>query len=99
MSSNLNGFTIASIIFITLPPSQAPPATRIGPRRQVCRHSGFVGCVIVRLLQMIGLLTVPTDIQAFLLFILRHPEAYYNIDDLENNPGTDRRIGPYREHH
>ena len=43
-----------------------------------------------RVLHVIGLLTVLTDIQAFLLFILRHTQTQYHIDDLENDPGGDR---------
>lgn len=48
---------------------------------------------------VIGLLTVLTDIQAFLFFILRHTQAHNHVDYFKNNPGTDHRKSRYRADH
>src|SRR5262245_11496717 len=98
-SSSLNGLIIASIIFMTIPPYQTPSATLFIQRRRSCRHDRFVDCFIAQKLHVIGLLTVLSGIQALLLFIARHTQADYTINDLENDPGTDPSIGGHRNHH
>ena len=52
-----------------------------------------------RLLNVIGLLTVLTGIQAFLLFILRHTQTHDRVNYFENNPGADHRKGCHRGDH
>src|SRR5262245_4220429 len=98
-SSNLNGLIIASIIFMAIPPHQAPPQTLFVQRRRGCRHDRFVDCFMAPILHVIGLLTMLRGIQALLLLISRHTEAYYTINDLENDPGTNPSIGGHRNHH